>query len=565
MLAPLLLTVFIGALAFAENTAAPTPPNVILVMTDDQGYGDLSCHGNPWLKTPAIDALAANSIRLANYHVDPTCAPTRAALMTGRYSSRTGVWHTVMGRSILRKDEVTMAQAFADSGYRTGIFGKWHLGDNYPYRPQDRGFHEVLIHGGGGVGQTPDYWGNDYFDDTYLHNGQYEKFSGYCTDVWFKAAEKFVEQNRDRPFFAYIAPNAPHAPYLVDKKYSAPFRNAGLPSPLAEFYGMIANIDENMARLESTLVRLGMVENTILIFTTDNGTAAGNDGFNVGWRGMKGSEYEGGHRVPCFIRWPAGHFNGDGAVGSLTAHVDFLPTLIDLCRLKRPANVQFDGVSLVPLFNAPVEKTLGRTLFVHSQRIENPEKWRQCAVMTDHWRLVNGKELFEMGPDLEQTHDVALLHPDVMRQLRGEYEKWWADISTRFDEYVRIELGSPQANPTSLTCHDWHAPIEQIPWTHQLIEKSPNANGFWAVDVLRDGRYEITLRDRPAYVAHRLPAGNARVVVGGAEARQAIGADAESVTFTVPLQAGPTTLQTWLELKDGKSRGAYFVDVKFVE
>ena len=227
-LASIVAVVVLATMTFAQNLfAAAKPPNVVLVMTDDQGYGDFGCYGNPWLKTPAIDSLAASaSFILADFHVDPTCAPTRAALMTGRYSSRTGVWHTVMGRSILRKDEVTMAQVFADSGYRTGIFGKWHLGDNYPYRPQDRGFQEVLIHGGGGVGQTPDYWGNDYFDDTYLHNGKREKFSGYCTDVWFQAAEKFIEQNRDRPFFAYIPTNAAHGPFWSTRNMRSRIANS---------------------------------------------------------------------------------------------------------------------------------------------------------------------------------------------------------------------------------------------------------------------------------------------------------------------------------------------------
>ena len=201
--------------AATSTPGRQAPPNVVLVVTDDQGYGDLGCHGNPILRTPNLDALYRRSVRLTDFHVGPTCAPTRASLMTGRYCNRTGVWHTIMGRSLLRRDEVTMADVFAAGGYRTGIFGKWHLGDNYPYRPQDRGFHEVLIHGGGGVGQTPDAWGNDYFDDTYLHNGTPEKFSGYCTDVWFDGAMRFIEDNRDRPFFAYLATNAPHSPYRV--------------------------------------------------------------------------------------------------------------------------------------------------------------------------------------------------------------------------------------------------------------------------------------------------------------------------------------------------------------
>ena len=190
-------------------------PNVILVITDDQGYGDLACHGNPIIKTPNLDLLHSQSTRLTNFHVSPTCAPTRAALMTGRYCNRTGVWHTIMGRSLLRKDETKMVDSFSDNGYQTAIFGKWHLGDNYPFRPADRGFGEALVHGGGGVGQAPDYWDNDYFDDTYFHNGKPKKFKGYCTDIWFDAAINFIEKNKEKPFFCYLSTNAPHSPYNV--------------------------------------------------------------------------------------------------------------------------------------------------------------------------------------------------------------------------------------------------------------------------------------------------------------------------------------------------------------
>ena len=249
-------------------------PNIVIILTDDQGYGDVACLGNKEIKTPAMDRLYADSVRLTNFHVDPTCSPTRSALMTGRYSSRTGVWHTIMGRSIMHPDEVTIAEIFAQGGYRTGCFGKWHLGDNFPCRPQDQGFHEVLVNGGGGVTQTPDYWGNDYFDDTYWHNGKPTKQTGYCTDVFFNGAMRFIEKNKNRPFFCYIPTNAAHGPFLVAKKYSEPYKKMGIASPRAEFYGMITNIDENLARLRKKLKSLGLEENTILIFMTDNGTAA---------------------------------------------------------------------------------------------------------------------------------------------------------------------------------------------------------------------------------------------------------------------------------------------------
>jgi len=551
------------------NASARERPNVVLVMTDDQGYGDLSCHGNPHLKTPTIDELHAESVRLTNFHVGPTCSPTRASLMTGRYCNRTGVWHTIMGRSLLRKDEVTMSDVFAAGDYKTAIFGKWHLGDNYPFRPQDRGFQEVLVHGGGGVGQTPDYWGNDYFDDTYWHNGQPRKFTGYCTDVWFDGAMKFIEANKDRPFFCYIPTNAPHGPFNVAEKYSKPFEEMGLEKRQAAFYGMIANIDENMGRLEKKLRALGLRDNTILIFMTDNGTAGGVAG---GMRGRKGSEYDGGHRVPCFIRWPRGGLIGGLDINRLTAHIDLLPTLVELCGLEKPRGVKLDGDSLAPLLMEPRADWPDRALVVDSQRIEHPEKWRKSAAMTDRWRLVNGKKLYDMKVDPAQRDDVARAHQDVVQELRAVYEKWWADTSKRFDEYCESIIGSDNENPARLACHDWHAP--DIPWNQGHIRAGLESNGFWAVEIARDGTYEFSLRRWPAElnkpITASIPGGKAisaasdRLKIANVDMTKPVPQDAVAVTFQAELTAAKTRLQTWFTDDAGTSRGAYYVYAKRV-
>ena len=293
-------------------------PNIIIIITDDQGYGDVGAHGNSVIQTPHLDELWSESVRMTNFHVDPTCSPTRSALMTGRYSTRTGVWHTIMGRSLMDTNEQTLAEVFQANGYKTGMVGKWHLGDNYPLRPQDQGFEDVVWHKGGGVGQGPDYWGNDYFDDTYWRGDVPEPFEGYCTDVWFSEAMRFVEENKEDPFFLYLSTNAPHGPFLVDEKYSQPYTDQGVPAPMDAFYGMITNIDENLGALRTKLDELGLSENTLLIYMADNGTAAGVartdaegdwKGFNAGMRGIKGSEYEGGHRIPFLVHWPAKGLN----------------------------------------------------------------------------------------------------------------------------------------------------------------------------------------------------------------------------------------------------------------
>jgi len=565
-----------------------------MILTDDQGYGDLACHGNRAIKTPNLDRLFGKSVRLTDFHVSPACAPTRAALVTGRSPSRVGVWHVVMGRCLLHEDEVTMADVFSAGGYRTAIFGKWHLGDNYPFRPQDRGFQEVLVHGGGVVGHTPDYWLNDYFDDTYFHNGKLEKVDGYSTDVWFDRALEFIEKNQDDPLFVYLPTNAPHQPFLVDEKYEAMYRDKA-DVPNAAFYGMITKIDENVGRLERHLERLGLARDTILMFLTDNGTSAGirwakggrTIGFNAGMRGKKASPYDGGHRVPCWIHWPGGGLEGGRDVDRLAVHVDVLPTLIELCDLKTPEGVRFDGTSLAPLLRESDASWPDRAMVVELQLVaDRPIKWRRSAVMTDRWRLVNGSELYDIENDPGQKEDVAQGHPSVVGRLRQAYETWWASVSENHDRASEIALGAEEENPTRLTAYSWNNASgnqSDMPWAHTHIVQGPHQNGYWRVNVRRDGSYAFTLRRWPEeshlainetsdadppekswhpVEAKPLVATRARLAIQGIEKVAPVEKDAEAVRFTVRLKAGSTVLQTWFSDEEGQSRGAYYVSVE---
>ena len=579
----------LAATGLAATPQSRPRPNVVLVMTDDQGYGDLSCHGNPVLRTPNIDALQKDSIRLTNYHVSPTCAPTRSALMTGRYTNSTGAWHTIMGRSLLRPDETTLADCFRAGGYRTGIFGKWHLGDNYPCRPQERGFDEVLVHGGGGVSQTPDYFGNDYFDDTYLQNGKLEKYRGFCTDVWFENAMRFMsaEKKRGKPFFCYIPTNAPHGPMWAPEEYSARFQGVpGLREP--GFFGMIANIDDNFGRLTRFLDSQSLTGSTIVIFTTDNGTASGAAVHNAGMRGQKGSPYDGGHRVPFFVRWPEGGLLGGRDVPQLTAHVDVLPTLMDLCGLQRVGKKPLHGRSLQPLLRAQSKAWPDRAITVDSQRLENLVKWRQAAVMTQQWRLVSpgpaGEpklELYDIQKDPGQKNDVAGQHSEVVARLRAEYEKWWTEVSQRGGEVVRIVLGNEAENLVRLTAHDWHGDgVEQV-WHQSGIRKGPEALGYWEVEVEREGDYRLELRRWPKEVdlpigspyrdaepnhektpGRAIAAVKARLRIAGVDTSVEIKPADKAAVFQVHLKAGPAKLETWLLDSKGGARGAYFVYVE---
>jgi arylsulfatase A-like enzyme len=577
----LALAVLCAAAAQASGAAAAVRPNVILIVTDDQGYGDIGAHGNRVIRTPSLDRLAAESVRFTDFHVDPTCSPTRAALLTGRYSTRSGVWHTIMGRSLMAPRERTAAELFSERGYRTGMFGKWHLGDNYPLRPHDQGFAEALYHGGGVVGQVGDTLGNDLYDDTYFRNGVLEVTKGYATDVWFDEALKFVERHRGRPFFLYLAPNAAHWPYYVDDAYVRPYREAGVPPTMARFYGMITNVDLNLGRLEARLREWGLQENTILVFMTDNGSAEGfrnwrNEpgawpGWNAGMRDGKGSPYDGGHRVPFYLRWPKGGLAGGRELGLPSAHIDVLPTLAELCGFELPADLKLDGSSLVPALRPaaglPADDASSglrdRVLFVHTQRVDVPVKWRQSSVMTARWRLVNGTQLYDINADPGQTTDVAAAHGPVVSELRTAYEGWWTSLEPGFDETVRIGIGSPAENPAALTSHDWRTDDEaQVVWNAGQVGAAHAGNGYWAIDVVRGGRYEVELRRWPRPSRLGLDAQRARLVVGGVELEQATSPFDASATFELALAAGPTTLQTWLTGRGGVTRGAYFVYVR---
>ncbi len=565
---PLLGCAFLAPSLFAAD-ADKRPPNVILIVTDDQGYGELSAHGHPLLKTPNMDSLHGESVRLTDFHVDPTCSPTRSALLTGRYSTRTGVWHTINGRSMMRPEELTMAEVFRANGYRTGMIGKWHLGANHPCRPADQGFEHSVWHMDGCIGGAPDYWGNDYFDDTYMVNGQWKKFDGYCTDVWFRESVKFIEKNRDEPFFLYLATNAPHGPYLVEDRYAKPFLASGMPEKLARFYGMITNIDENLGKFRTRLGELALAENTLLIFMSDNGTAAGwicqKSGYkyyNAGMRGWKSFAWEGGHRVPCFWHWPEGGLDGGRDVPQLSAHIDLLPTLVDLLKLKKGEGPKLDGVPLSgPLHGATEESFPDRTLFAHVQRSFLPPKWKNSVAMRDRWRLVDGKELYDLRVDPGQQTDVAKTHPQVVKRLRDDYETWWASLKPAMKQTVRIGLGGDE-NPMTLSSHDWLMPGEnQSAWHQNHIKHGELINGPWAVQVKQAGTYDISLHRWAPYLNKAMGMKGARMSIGGINKHMNLGPAATHATFRVKLKPGPVMLQTWLQRPDGKEHGAYYVTI----
>ncbi len=568
-------------------------PNIILIMTDDQGYGDIGRHDNPVIATPHLDRLHDESISLTQFHVDPTCSPTRAALMTGKHSLRAGVWHTIMGRSLLGPEHVTLAERLRDAGYRTAIFGKWHLGDNAPYRPQDQGFEHSVIHGGGGVGQTPDYWGNTQFGDTYWRDGALVRYAGNATDVWFDEAERFITQTDDRPFFAYIATNAPHMPWRVADRYADPYRQKGLPEAMARFYGMITHIDERMGQLLDLLEARDLARNTILIFMGDNGSSfypverllggepervleairsadpAYEDWvFNAGLRGYKNSVFDGGHKVPFLIRWPGGDLSGPQRIDAVLAHYDVLPTLMELVDLEgSEGDTDLDGSSFAGLLrgDAHSETFADRAVVITNQRVFDPVKTRPAVVLLDRWRYVLGEggdepQLYDIVEDPSQTRDISKRHPEIAARLQAIYDQWWSDVTAGAFPVRRIPVGSAETQGVRLTAMDWmeapsteavpwfpgfQPPKPDIPYTHWLGREESFEPLPWYLDVEEAGIYRIRLylHDVPAArpVGHPWATLRLHDVIHSAPVHgRAAGAE-----FDVTLDRGPVSLTGW--------------------
>jgi arylsulfatase A-like enzyme len=552
-------------------------PNVIIILSDDQGYGDLSAHGNPVLKTPNLDRLRGESVRLTDFHVAPMCTPTRGQLLTGVDALRNGATSVTAGRSLLRPGFPTMAEIFKASGYRTGIFGKWHLGDSWPNLPQHRGFDESVYHIGWGVSSLAATWLNDNFDDFFFHNGKLEKYPGYCTDVWFEESMKWMKERqlRNEPFFVYLPTNAPHGPQWVADKYKQPYQGKGP----ARFFGMIANLDENMGRLDEFLRARGLYDNTIVIFMNDNGGTAGVNTFNAGMRDRKTSYYEGGHRAICFLRWPEGDLRAAGDVDALTEVQDLLPTLIDLLSLRAPKGAKFDGVSLAALLRGKTDRPPSlRDRILVVQYGQTPARY-EAAVMWNKWRLVKGTELYDLKTDPGQQRNVAAEHAAVAQKMRTHYDGWWAEVGPRVAEFVPIVIGAPQENPVRLTAVDW-ADV-YCDNTVNCLLPGENKNGPWVVEIARSGRYEFALRRWPVEADAALTAGlpavkltdgqypegrampiaKARLKIGDYDQTLPVRANDKAVIFTIPLRAtAKTRMQTWFYDAQGKElSGAYFV------
>jgi arylsulfatase A-like enzyme len=476
---------------------ATARPNVLLILTDDQGYGDLGVHGNPDVATPNLDRFARDSVQFDRFFVSSVCAPTRASLLTGRWWLRTGVCGVTRGHEVMRASEVTIAETLRAAGYRTGLFGKWHNGEQYPLTPTGQGFDEFL-------GFMAGHW-NNYFDAELTRGTQPEQTKGFITDVLTDAAVAFVERNRANPFFCYVPYNAPHSPFQVPDRYFDQHRAKGLSPELASIYGMVESIDDNVGRLLGALDRLGLRENTIVIFLTDNGPTAV-PRHNAGMRGMKASVHEGGTRVPFFVQYPA-RFKQPRVVREIAAHIDVYPTLLELCGVAVPAQQpRLDGVSLVPLLEGRSAGWPERMLFAYQSPGTAPLRLFPGAVRTQRHRAVlegPGEpvwRLYDMEADPGQKSDVAAKEPAVLKTLTAAYETWWRDVTRDGLDKPSIPVGYAEHNPVRLL-----APQAELSGKIKFFIPQAYAN-TWTVDwtevqdkisfpieVARPGTYEVSI------------------------------------------------------------------------
>jgi arylsulfatase A-like enzyme len=553
-------------------------PNVIVVLSDDQGYADFSCHGNPVLKTPFLDKLYGESVRFGNFHVAPVCTPTRGQLMSGLDAMHNKACMVPSGRNIMRRDILTMPEIFAKNGYQTGIFGKWHLGDHYPDRPMDRGFQKCVWFKGWGLASEIEY-DNDYYAVRYLDSLKVSYSGKYCTDFWFSEAIKWMGQMADekKPFFTYLALNAPHGPLDSPTEDREFYLKQGVDKNVASFFGMIRNIDQNMAQLDQWLEKKNVKENTLIVFMNDNGGTAGVKTYNAGMKGMKGQNDEGGHRAACFVRYPNGNFGKPRTVDYPAEIQDLLPTFVDLFGLKTKA--KFDGQSLKPMLTQENKKFGDRMFVVQYGGRTRPEKY-YCCVVWNSWRLVENKGLFDLSTDPGQKVDLADKHPEVLARMRAFYETWWKGVEPEVEKLIPLWVGSEKENPIMLTSNNWMG-VDVDNRTVVANAAGTPRGGEMKIEVQEGGEYlvelsrwpfhldrnltisgpEKTFAETPLVTGKALPIAAGCFSLNGAEP-MIVNSDPEAtrISFEVKLGKGNNTIQSWFRDSNGNDlKGAYYV------
>jgi arylsulfatase A-like enzyme len=491
---------------------AVSPPNILFILTDDQGWGELGVHGNSVIETPNLDKLSRESMNFSHYYAAPVCSPTRAGLMTGRYHLRTGLYNTRFGGDAIDQSEITVAELLQKAGYRTGLFGKWHLGKYYGYQPNQRGFEEFYGHYNGHIDEY------DY-PDQLVHNGRPTEARRYVTDLFTDTALEFIEQNDERPFFCYLAYNAPHSPWVVGTSHARQERgdklikkylSRGLNLRDARIYAMDEIIDENIGRLMERLAELGLAENTVVLFSSDNGGVS--DYYSGGLRGKKGSVYEGGVRSPLFVRWPK-HFPANTHTDAMVSHVDMMPTLCEIAGVSIPSDRTIDGKSLLPLLRKGGGASPHEYIFHHWDRYF-PNPYNTWAVSDGRYKLLNNPspwpdkpvpqtepfgQLYDLSDDPGETRNLAGQHPEIVSRLRSAFLSYYQDVTAgRSYAPMPIPVGHPQENPVEIqpswaTLHGDSIRYTFMGYDWDTVEGWEKKGEYaeWNLNVAKAGRYEV--------------------------------------------------------------------------
>ena len=557
-----------------------TPPNVVLMMMDDLAFGDLACHGNPYVQTPVLDGLYAESVRFTRYVSGPMCTPARASLMTGRYHLRTRAIDTFCGRSMIDPGEVTLGHVLGEAGYRTGAFGKWHLGDAYPMRACDLGFDETLMHNAGGIGQPGDHrenhWreGESYYDAVLHRSGKPERTQGYCTDVFADETIAFIRARAaaSEPFFAYFATNAPHTPLEVPEQWIEPYRDPslGLGETHARLYGMVTNIDWNIGRILAALDELGLSDNTIVIYTSDHGPcpsardytlpADKQQRWNAGLRGEKGALYDGAIKVPFFWKDPT-----RPAIGTVDDRIagpmDVLPTVAAAVGAPLP-DVHLDGVDLFA-------ESVDRHIYMQWHRGNVPERYRNYAVITPQYKLHRpmpdaADELYDLLADPAEAHDIAEREPLLVKELRDAYDVWFDDINaTRPDPFAapRIVIGADGEDHVVLTRQDWRITDDGSADMGELAGWMGTTAGWFEVDVVVPTTARAEVRLEPFVWSRPDIHGTVNLRIGDETYSQPWVLQVTCYTFAVDIPVGPTTIEAFADGGPTGRRSALYIDL----
>ncbi|MDC0270227.1 sulfatase-like hydrolase/transferase [bacterium] len=529
-----------------SHISSAKPPSVVYILSDNQSYYEMGCHGHAQIKTPHIDRFAEQSVEFTHFYAPPYCSPSRAVILTGQHAMRSGVFTTIAGRAIMHRDQTTLPDILKKNGYSTGIFGKWHLGFSYPHRPKDRGFDEVFIHRGGGVGQMEDYYGNSHYDTTFIHNDKVTSSKGFSTDTLFDRAMDYVEAKNDQPFFCFVSTPVTHSPHHGPKDLVAELKAAGVKGDLGLF-AQVQNLDTNIGRMLDKLDALGLSENTIVIYASDQGM---NDRGAPHGGNRLGIPYDPAQHVPFFIRVPGAK---PQVCERLAGMIDFFPTILDFCGVDIPENS--DGVSLKPLvLGKASEYPKDRRLIIQCPRGRVASKWKNSSVKTERWRLVDGEKLYDIKADPRQKTDVAVAHGEVVKKLRANYETYWASLPDQATTLSRHLIGAKECPQVMLNGMDWYA--GGAPWARSHFGRP--GNGKWAVSIVADGRYEFECRRFPREADKAMEQAHVRIQVGNVTSEVDIAGDATFARFELDLKAGDYDLQTWLS-NGGKPMGALFV------